>query len=470
MSKRNKTKLTWKEMNVKQRIFFVLDWIMRGVLIVTLALFVIAFVMNCAGYGSDDDSATPSSVAYADEGYSLYSSDIRYITYSDNFSSVFYNNFSGTVSSIDVNSIYFGVNLRSFPSNTVFTCVLYCYTDFPANAELFISYLSTSWFHHGFLVFGDFYYFTLSLPDSYSYFSFGLQSLSSIFSLPFSYNFDVYFYPGEYNPGFAQGLAAGIVQGREEGINSVTSAQSGIFYNSKLSADVTYYDNVTDSTYNKSFSDLIPNLGYNSVLFDSTYNYIASQRNSTENDNVKSVSCTINLSQPFSYNSERPFYISGSSRSDIFDITLIDINGNRYSGSFDSDQNYFAFFPSSSGIDNAAAISSIVIYFGRADDTMSDASLTHDSGGYFQGYNVGLNNGYNNGFSDGRAEGIDIGFDEGYQSGFNQAGAGGFSWLISSVQSFLNTPFFGTFGIGTLLYIALGVTFVMLFLKFFAGG
>lgn len=168
-----------------------------------ITLIVCLFVVLFCSMGNNrkmETASADSSVVYADEVVAVLSSDLYNITYSDSFSSLFYRNFSGTVSSIDVNFVYFSINLSSFPSNTVFTFVYHFYTDLPEDSELYLTYFSSSWFHSRFLKSGDFYYFTVDLPDSFISLSTGVQSLSSTFSLPFSYNFDFYIYPGEYNP------------------------------------------------------------------------------------------------------------------------------------------------------------------------------------------------------------------------------------------------------------------------------
>lgn len=105
--------------------------------------------------------------------------------------------------------------------------------------------------------------------------------------------------------------------------------------------------------------------------------------------------------------------------------------------------------------------------------------------GYDEGYNVGKEGGFVEGKEFGYTGGYQIGYDKGfelgknkgyidgenagYTKGFNDAGdSGGFGWLISSVQTFLETDFFGSFSIGDLVYVMIGVSFVLLFLKFFS--
>ena len=472
MSKRNKTKLTWKEMNLKQRILFVIDWIMRGILMVTIVLFIVAIGMNCA-----DRNKSSESCVYAYENLSVLEPSVSVesvlepsVSVDSDLSNVLYNsyNFSDVSSS---NGRIFEKWFENFPLSSPITCVL---VPISWSSDIFLLRIAYN------ITYSSASYFNLQLSDGNYYTTFDLSSIvlisnSFLFQILCDQSvsvlsFNLYFYFGSYSPGFAQGLAAGLEQGKQEGIQSVTDSFSGIFFKSVLNVSATYYDNVSDSTYVKSFAALTPNFGFNTVLFNSTYNYLVSAANDPSNDDLQSATVTISLDQPFSYNPDRPFYISGSSRSDIFDITLVDINGKRYSGTFNSDANYFAQFPASTGIDNAAAISSIIIFFGRASDTMSDAALTQDSGGYFQGYNLGLADGIDQGYSDGRTEGISIGYDQGYQAGFDSAGVGGFSWLIGSVQSFLDTKFFGDFGVGTLLYVGLGIALATLFIKFFAGG
>ena len=91
--------------------------------------------------------------------------------------------------------------------------------------------------------------------------------------------------------------------------------------------------------------------------------------------------------------------------------------------------------------------------------------------GFIDGLLTGTEESYNNGYGDGYDIAYDIGYDkgrsDGFQEGFNQTKSGGFGWLISSVQAFLNVNFFGDFGIGTLVYVGLGLIMLSVFLKMF---
>lgn len=54
--KRDKSKLKWSEMNTRQRVFFVLDWIFKGILIACIVLILGALVLNCARVDSERTS------------------------------------------------------------------------------------------------------------------------------------------------------------------------------------------------------------------------------------------------------------------------------------------------------------------------------------------------------------------------------------------------------------------------------
>lgn len=118
-------------------------------------------------------------------------------------------------------------------------------------------------------------------------------------------------------------------------------------------------------------------------------------------------------------------------------------------------------------VDNFEYFKNLVMY----------TNTTDYDNGYENGYNAGYDDGlksdvsYNDGYSNGFSEGQALGYQSGYQEGFDIAANGGsFGWLISSVQTILNVNFFGNFGIGTLVYVGLGLSLLAAFLKFFAGG
>lgn len=83
---------------------------------------------------------------------------------------------------------------------------------------------------------------------------------------------------------------------------------------------------------------------------------------------------------------------------------------------------------------------------------------TSDS--YLDGYNSGYNAGYNQGYSVGLAAGQNISWDN-----LNVV-----TLFLSPVNTFLATPLFGSFSIGTAFSVVLVVLLASIFIKMFAGG
>ena len=83
---------------------------------------------------------------------------------------------------------------------------------------------------------------------------------------------------------------------------------------------------------------------------------------------------------------------------------------------------------------------------------------TSDS--YLDGYNAGYNAGYNQGYSVGLAAGQNISWEN-----LNVV-----TLFLSPVNSFLATPIFGSFSIGTAFSVVLVVLLAAIFIKMFAGG
>lgn len=346
MSKRNKTKLKWAEMNKKQRVFYVLDWVMRGILIVCAFLFIIATISTCAGY---NDSDQQQSYAYADEvntadivgngsGYVQFNCNGSLITTTSAF---FLDNGSGESSAV---SQGFLASISDYVETSTF------YILFPSSDSLTFYYNSGT----GVEVSSDSSgLYILELSDYDITLPFILLSFSGDFELNERYFIQVSNYSlsssgGDYNQGYEDGFNEGFQAG----------------------ADATY-----DEVYNEG--------------------YLAGWENGLSHADEESYNQGYNTG-----------YSDGES----------------------------------AGYDT----------------------------GYSEGESAGYDSGYVEGYNIGRGDGYDIGLSDGYNDGFAAAGGGGFSWLISSVQEFLNARFFGTFGIGTLVYIALGVILVGAFLKFFA--
>lgn len=115
--------------------------------------------------------------------------------------------------------------------------------------------------------------------------------------------------------------------------------------------------------------------------------------------------------------------------------------------------------------------------------------------GYEDGYDDGYSDGYESGYDSGRSDGYDEGyeagnvnasqqFDKGYNTGYNDGYSLGLaagqnttweslnvvSLFLSPVNSFLATPLFGSFSIGTAFSVVLVVLLAGIFIKMFAGG
>lgn len=473
---RKAAKIKWKEMNKKQRVLFVIEWILRGILaaifVVMLGVGLATCVKTCNGERSD-------KVAYADAGI-IARGGIVEVNFNNNLSTYPYLSYEGTAGTAGT----FWVVCHNFPK-TAFTVevVHNISTSLSYQVILVKSDLSSIAFDfvddHRSISMSDF-------PSDYSYVE--LRIFSSTVNVEFSDIF--YFYGGSYVPGYGQGLAAGLQQGREEG---ASVAQYGIFQDASFDAVFTYDDDSAVTVNN-----LAPSYISNGIYFGKD---LQSSYEVYNGSYLESALITINFKNPFSYSNQLPLRFSGSS--DVLSFSLIDINNKRFSGDFlyagaDVPMTYVVGQGYVANTVGMSSIKSMQINFGRAADTFFGASISQIDGNYYGGYDSGYNAGYSDAFFEGYDEGYnfgfvtgdsegydrgyttaynaaydvgyDVGHSDGYQEGFNQSKSGGFGWLISSVQQFLDVKFFGDFGIGTLLYVALGITLVSLFLKMFAGG
>lgn len=119
-----------------------------------------------------------------------------------------------------------------------------------------------------------------------------------------------------------------------------------------------------------------------------------------------------------------------------------------------------------------------------------DPDAGYDAG-YDDGYDDGYDAGYDSGRSDGYNEGYEAGnvnasqqYNKGYNTGYNDGYSLGLaagqnttweslnvvSLFLSPVNSFLATPLFGSFSIGTAFSVVLVVLLAAIFIKMFAGG
>lgn len=443
---RKKNKLKWYEMNKRQRVLFVIDWVMRGLLIAVVAVFLISFVLTAFGVmGEKKDEDT--IVASADEGIVARSTVVNNYDFKGSFSNLPYLHFADTRAS-NAGSLGLVYNLFSGLPKTLFTFevlsnydnknvvvrgVLYYTTSNGSNEEL--------WFN-SFVSPGGSGHFTIDLGTYYEIRSFELNIYyvdTSLIGTTETYNYDFYFYSGEYVPGFGQGLAAGLAQGYDKGYNAANT-------NRLISvANDTNTDGVVQALVgSQSSGSAVINYSGDDNQTISVVGYPNNQRviPAIKWDLGQTVPANSLLSLSFSSStggSKLKFYYLDSSNNQI---ELWDLSeGNE--GLFKITQN---------------DISVIYCYTGGFNFTISDLRLNYV--GEVESFvsQESFMNGYNSGYS------------VGFQEGFNQSKSGGFGWLVSSVQQFLDVKFFGDFGIGTLIYVMLGTVFVMLFLKFFAGG
>lgn len=136
------------------------------------------------------------------------------------------------------------------------------------------------------------------------------------------------------------------------------------------------------------------------------------------------------------------------------------------------------FYYSSSALYSTLTVS--VLDISSWTDAAYDKGL---SAGYQNGYNAGYDIGYEDGYNSGNdnsSQDYNKGYNTGYNEGYNLGLAAGqnISWgnlnvvslFLSPVNSFLATPLFGSFSIGSAFSVVLVVLLASIFIKMFAGG
>lgn len=526
-----KTKLKWSEMNKKQRILFVIDWVLRGLLIFIFALLVGAFVFSCFGNSSeasayaDDGSSgqvvstfsSSANTAYDETGLELYNINLLYcpdykITKSGITAGctngVFY--FYGTATA----DVSFNISDPSSTLNISNTTI--CYYNESIESGISFGYVTLDGFSvsvgsfdkidrtTGFVNQGDVDSLFVSFESGYSVVGFRISpmliykyrtmipfqpNLKCIFDDGFNMGYDDGYADGAaggsgsggydqgYSDGYEAGTTAGYDQGYEEGYTDGINSASG-------SGD--YDDGFTDG-YNTANS-FIPLYNFSScelTLLNSTtqqtssdpYTFINSSYVNGSLDNQISFRLTFpsylspNIMFTIRWKNPLAYYDNGSIDIEIApNINLSFYNDSNLLGNVAldwvrSDFNGVVYY----SVDRkfSSGVTSVVISMQASSLSFDDFEVGY-KGEYT--YDVGYQSGFDKGQSLGYENGYNAGHSLGYQEGFDSSGAGGFSWLISSVQSFLDTKFFGDFGIGTLLYVGLGIALCSLFIKFFAGG
>lgn len=272
------------------------------------------------------------------------------------------------------------------------------------------------------------FYYSVIYDDSFYSMVLHCIYLDGLSTQKYDYNFNLYFYAGEYVPGYGQGLAAGLQQGKAEGAQI---ARYGIFQNSTVSGEFVYSANNSDATtheFTKNVSGLIPDYISNGINTGSIYsNYQVTYLNGYQYS-LYNVTLVINLSEPFSYSNSQPILINGPSTSLVSGIVFIDINNRRYYCEF-------VYNPTGSNyskvdeniVSTMAPIKAMELYFGRAADTLDNVSIFQDNGNYIGGFT----DGYNDGFNDGKLEGFSLGNKTGYDKGYAEGEGAGYSKAIS---------------------------------------
>lgn len=268
---------------------------------------------------------------------------------------------------------------------------------------------------------------TGSMPVFYKYFTFTPSSSltyeigirTNLDSLTYSLN--IYFYAGEYVPGYGQGLAAGLQQGRAEGAEQ---AKYGIFQNARVSATFNYASESNNNPSTELGSNLIPDYISNGINTTSLYN----KHSNKTGYYLNSVDMTIKLVEPFAYGNDSPILIGGPSVSLIDNIILTDVDNKKYTVNIVYNSyglNYSE--ASEDDVKKMGLIKSIFIHFGNAEDTFQNVSIVQDNGNYVGGFTAGYNDGYN----DGKLEGDSIGYESGYKKGFSEGESQGYANAVS---------------------------------------
>ena len=463
-----KTKLKWSEMNKKQRIVFVIDWILRGVLIAMCAILIGAFVFSCFGTASeasafaDDGSSKQVSTAYNS------ASDIAYVNSGlDQYNLNLFNGFeldnllinASSVSSSSVSKDGYFISFDTLVSSyagfyvsSFFTLGSSYSIYFQVSSDVSCNLVNPSGGVISAINSGNniiFYVYSPSSNSSLSFFFTGIGhfEISDVMIVNGTYTSDTMpdFQPSLYYV-FNEGYTAGNSAGYEEGYNKG------------------YDDGYSDANSSRQIS-LADSTNTEGYVLDTqtppggcTLSYSGNSITATGYPSQKTIpaikwklpqtlpsGALISVSVNFSVSSLSEVCIAYLSGSEVVDLVTL-TNGS-----------YTAF----SNVN--VAIDTLIVYVPSAYEfTISNLIVSFvgsdydDLGQSF--YDRGYNTGYNQGKSDG------------FQQGFDVSGNGGFGWLISSVQSFLDTKFFGDFGVGTLLYVGLGIALCSLFIKFFGGG
>lgn len=243
-----------------------------------------------------------------------------------------------------------------------------------------------------------------------------------------------------YNQGYEGGHEAGKQEGYEEGYKDASDTLNlGVLYGTTVSGTFFYENNRTLTLSNGK-----PDFSYNSLNFNSIwgnyYNY-----NGDSDYIVERADITLNFKKSFQY-SAFPLYFSGDS--DVMGAVFIGMDNKRYDADIEkwadtSIGGEYALIKIRVDYPQGLEIKALTIGFGRAGDTLYNANVFANSGGFLNGYNNGYNEGLSNGKTEGHLEGRNEGYNKGYNEGYIKGKSDGFAQepISKSIRGFVFSLF-----------------------------
>ena len=230
-----------------------------------------------------------------------------------------------------------------------------------------------------------------------------------------------------YNQGYEEGESAGYEAGKQEGYdegykNASDTLNLGVLYGATVSGKFSYTNGQTLTLTNGK-----PDFSYNGLNFNSIWGKYYAYNGDSDNT-LESAEITLNFKTSFQYDGF-PLYFLGDS--DVMSATFISTAHKRYNANIEKynetaiGNDYALIGIRENEKEEGIEVKALIIYFGRATDTLYNANVLSMSGGflngYDNGYNEGFSSGHTNGVLDGRQEGYDNGYGEGYTKGKTDA-------------------------------------------------
>ena len=222
-----------------------------------------------------------------------------------------------------------------------------------------------------------------------------------------------------YNQGENAGHEAGRQEGYDEGYKDASDIRDlGVLYGATVSGIFTYTNGQTLTLTNGT-----PDFSYNSLNFNTIWG-LYELYNGDRDNNLERADMTLNFKTSFQYNAF-PLYFLGSS--DVMGATFITTGNFRYNADIEKyadtsiGNDYSLIKIRDENIPTSIEVKALTIYFGRATDTLYNANVFVNSGGFLNGYDNGYNDGFSNGHTNGVLDGRKEGYDEGYTKGKTDA-------------------------------------------------